>query len=57
MLDCCCCRGLKWYFFDSHEVRGAYDSMPSQEEILSLADGSSLPGACENASQRENHEG
>jgi len=35
---------------DAHGVRGAYDSMPSQEEILSLADGSSLSGAREKAS-------
>jgi len=38
---------------DAHEVRGAYDSMPSKEEILSLADGSSLSGAREKASQEE----
>jgi len=37
----------------AHGGRGAYDSMPSQEEILSLADGSSLPRAREKASQEE----
>ncbi len=38
---------------DAYEVRGVYDKMPSQEEILGLADGSSLPGAREKASQDE----
>ncbi len=38
---------------DAHEVRSAYESVPYQEEILSLADGSSLRGA----RKHRNHEG